>query len=288
MATKMISSDRLYKIRAFNPHEATHPGHKVVAEDTLTLIKLLRDQGNVVIVEPDDGRPLEYIFRKGFSEFFSDPLVISFSVGLASSLAAAAVTNSIRWIWQHRRKEHIVKSAPPIDTLLMKSTADGLLFKHTGEPLDPTALDRLLSIVQEQRSQFLIAARSRSPYPRLTVPIFLEHTARLVGWCDLEYRDGGLFSDHVYVFDRIARMKAERGELRGLSITGIAHASSCSVCKQSYIECNHVSGAEYDSLRCVNEITKATLVNVNLVAKPINRDCYLRMMGKAKASKASA
>jgi hypothetical protein len=65
-----------YTIKAFNPHEAKHPGHEVVCEETLTLIKLLRDQGNVVVIEPDDDRPVEYLFRKGFSTFFSDPLVI--------------------------------------------------------------------------------------------------------------------------------------------------------------------------------------------------------------------
>src|SRR5207302_4027962 len=108
----MNTNDSLFTITAFNPHEATHPGHKVVSEETLTLIKLLRDQGNQVVVEPDDGRPIEYLFRKGLKEFFSDPVVIAFGIGFTSKIAADMVRDGIKWIWQHRRKEHIVQTVP--------------------------------------------------------------------------------------------------------------------------------------------------------------------------------
>lgn len=270
----------LYTIQAFNPHEATHPGHKAVCEETLTLIKLLRDQGHRVVVEPDDGRPLEYLFRKGFSQFFSDPLVIGFGLGVASSVVATLITSGVNWIWQHRRREHIVMSAPKFTNIVLKNTADESLFSYTGEPLDPTEMKRLLSSAWQSREAFHRAAHYRSPYPQLKVPIFLEHTAQLVGWCDLAYDEGRLHSEHVYISDRIARNKVERGELRGMSLTGFAQESLCSVCRSSYIECNHISGVTYDSVPCHNAIMRATLINVNLVAKPVNQDCYMQMMGQ--------
>jgi len=273
-----------YSIQAFNPHEATHPGHKVVCEETLTLIKLLRDQGNQVVVEPDDGRPVEYLFRKGFNELFSDPLVIAFGVGVASSTAAALITGCMKWIWQHRRREHIVKSAPTFTNVVLKNKGDESLFLYTGEPLEPAALDNILSLANRRRNEFKFAAAQRSPFPEMAVPIFLEHTTRLVGWCDLNYRDEGLYSEHCYFFDNIALRKVNRGELRGMSITGIAQESVCSVCRKSYVDCNHVSGVSYDSSLCVNEITRATLINVNLVSKPINEDCYLQMISRISPS----
>jgi len=276
----MSNTGAFYTIQAFNPHEATHLGHKVVSEETLTLIKLLREQGNRVLVEPDDGRPVEYLFRKGFTQFFSDPLVIGFGLGVASSVVATIITNGVNWIWQHRRKEHIFMSAPKYSNILLKNTADESLFSYTGEPLESAALDRLLSSAQQIKDEFRLAARSRSKYPELKVPIFLEHTAQLVGWCDLEYKEGRLFSEHVYIFDKVALLKVKRGDLRGMSIAGIAKESICSICRSSYIECNHIGGVTYGSDYCHNTIKQATLINVNLVARPINQDCYIPMMDR--------
>jgi hypothetical protein len=286
----MNSNGSLFTIKAFNPHEATHPGHKVVSEETLTLIKLLRDQGNQIVVEPDDGRPIEYLFRKGLKEFFTDPVVISFGVAVTSKIVADLVISGVKWIWQHRRKEHIVMSVPKITNILLANTADGSIFSCYGEALDSSALKELLSLASQQREEFRRAANnSKNPYPELRVPIFIEHTATLVGWCDLKYKENGskagLFSEHVYIFDKAALKKISSGELRGMSITGIAQESICTVCHSSYIDCNHITGVLYESVLCTNQITRATLVNVNLVAKPINRDCYLQMMSRVNQDK---
>jgi hypothetical protein len=243
----MSDSGSFYTIQAFNPHEVTHPGHKVVSEETLILIKLLREQGNHVVVQPEDDRPLEYLFRKGFSSFFTDPLVIGFGLGVASSVVATIITNSVYWIWQHRRKEHIFMSAPKLTNILLKNTADESLFSYTGEPLEPVMMERLLSSARRTRDEYRQAACHQSPYSELKVPIFLEHTTRLIGWCDLEYNEKRLLSRHVYIFDKAALSKVRKGELRGISISGIARESICSICRSSYIECNHVSGVTYSS-----------------------------------------
>jgi hypothetical protein len=39
-----------------------------------------------------------------------------------------------------------------------------------------------------------------------------------------------------------------------MSVTGIAKKTECSICKKSYIECNHVAGNEYDNKSCYNTI----------------------------------
>lgn len=278
----MSHAGSFYSIQTFNPFEATHPGHKVVSEDTLTLIKVLRDQGHTVIIEPDDGRPVEYLFRKGFREFFTDPMIINFGLGVAASVVAATIVGAVNWVWQHRRRESLFQSAPKPSNLLLRSNAEGLIFSYSGEPLDSEALDRMLALVEKDISEFRQASLRRSPLPDRPVPVFLEHSALIVGWCRLAFDSRGIYVENAAVTPGFVWRKIESGELKGLSITGIASESICSVCRQSYVSCNHISGVEYDSVYCSNEIHSAAFINVNLVSSPVNQECFLQMIGSAK------
>jgi hypothetical protein len=278
----MSSSGSFYSIQTFNPYEAAHPGHKVVDGELLTLIKLLRDQGNTVVIEPDDGRPIEYLFRKGVKEFLSDPAVINFGLNVAAGLVGAAIAEAVKWVWQHRRRESIVRSAPQPTNILLRNKETGLVFSYSGEPLDEKALDRLLKMAERERSTFREAFLLRSPSADKPVPLFLEHTARVVGWCDMDLDDEGFYVKDGAIQDRPTWRKVESGELKGLGITGIAIRSTCSVCRRSYVECNHISGVNYDSVNCTNEIEEAVFINVNLVSSPINQRCYLQMIQSAR------
>jgi hypothetical protein len=60
---------QVIEIDSFNPYENRFPNRKLVDNDTLKLIKILRQQGITVTVRPDNGQPLQYLFRKGVSEF---------------------------------------------------------------------------------------------------------------------------------------------------------------------------------------------------------------------------
>jgi hypothetical protein len=278
----MSHTGSFYSIQTFNPFEATHPGHKVVSEDALTLIKVLREQGHKVVIEPDDSRPVEYLFRKGFREFFMDPLVINFGLGVAASVVAAAVVGALNWVWQHRRRESLFQSPPKPSNLLLRSNEEGLIFSYSGEPLDSEALGRLLAVVEQDRSEFHQASLRRSPLPDRPVPVFLEHSALIVGWCRLSLDSRGIYVEDAAVTPSFVWRRIESGELKGLSITGIASKSICSVCRGSYVDCNHISGVEYDSVYCSNEIRRATFINVNIVSSPVNQQCFLQMISSAK------
>jgi hypothetical protein len=278
----MSSAVSFYSVQTFNPYEATHPGHKVIDGELLTLIKFLRDQGTTIVIEPDDGRPVEYVFRKGFKEFLSDPVIISFGLNVAAGIVGSAISSAVKWVWQHRRRESIVRRAPHPTNILLRNRETGFVFTYSGEPLDEKALDQLLKMAEREQSNYREAFLLRSPSAEKPIPIFLEHTAQVVGWCDLDLNDEGFYVKDGAISDRPTWRRVESGELKGLSITGIATKSTCSVCRSNYVECNHISGVDYDSVHCVNEIEKADFVNVNLVSSPINEKCYLQMIKSAR------
>lgn len=278
----MNHTKSLYSIQTFNPFEATHPGHKVVSEDALTLIKVLRGQGHTIVVEPEDGRPVEYLFRKGFREFFGDPMIINFGLGVAASVVAAVVVGAVNWVWQHRRRESIVQSPPKPSNILLRSSDEGLVFSYSGDPVDPGALGRLLAAVEKERGDFRQASLQEVPSHDRPVPVYLEHSSVIVGWCRLKVDGSGIYIEDAVITRDFAWRRIEGGELKGLSITGIASESTCSVCRESYVDCDHISGVEYDSVYCTNEIRRATFINVNVVSSPVNQQCFLQMLGRAK------
>jgi hypothetical protein len=247
----------------------------------LTLVKLLRDQGNMVVIEPDDGHPVEYLFRKGFRQFFADPAVISFGMNVAASIVGAGIVGAVNWVWQHRRRENILRRAPQPTSILLKNN-DGSIFSYSGEPLHPSALDKVLKMVEREQRDYSHAFTLRSSSANAPIPIFLEHTTQIVGWCNLDIDDRGICVRNGEIKDHITWRKVESGELKGLSITGIASKSICSVCGRNYVDCNHITGIEYESSHCTNGIKKAIFINVNLVSKPVNPDCYLQMIKSAK------
>lgn len=112
--------------------------------------------------------------------------------------------------------------------------------------------------------------------------MFLEHSALIVGWCRLAFNSRGIYVEDAVVTPGFVWRRIESGELKGLSITGIASESICGVCRERYVDCNHISGVEYDSVYCSNEIHRATFINVNIVSSPVNQQCFLQMIGSAK------
>src|SRR6478752_120969 len=95
------------KIDTFNPYESRFPNRKLITRDTLILIKHLRSEGYEIIIEPEDDKPLEYLYKKGFSEFFADPVNI-FLAGIPITIITNIISNQIQKILD--KKETINKT----------------------------------------------------------------------------------------------------------------------------------------------------------------------------------
>ena len=65
----------IIEIDAFNPYDGIYPNRKVITKDILVLIKTLRANGYEVVVFPNDGRKIEYLFKKGDTNFLADPFM---------------------------------------------------------------------------------------------------------------------------------------------------------------------------------------------------------------------
>src|SRR5262245_61214222 len=87
-------SSSTIRIQSHNPYEARLPGRRVVSRTTLHLIKLLRTAGLTVVVEPDDGRKLQWITRKGIHDLLADPVILLIA-GIPLSLVTSIVANYI-------------------------------------------------------------------------------------------------------------------------------------------------------------------------------------------------
>lgn len=83
---------QIIQIDAFNPYDGIYPNRKVITKDILILIKTLRSNGYEVVVLPNDGRKIEYLFKKGDTNFLADPFN-QVLINIPLPIAAGLVTN---------------------------------------------------------------------------------------------------------------------------------------------------------------------------------------------------
>lgn len=90
------------EIDSYNPYDSIYPNRKVVTREILILIKTLRAEGYKVIVKPNDNRPIEYLLKKGATNFLADPvnlLIISIPINIVTGL----ITNWILKIYDNKK-----------------------------------------------------------------------------------------------------------------------------------------------------------------------------------------
>ena len=124
---------------------------------------------------------------------------------------------------------------------------------------------------------FYNAFQLTPPDSCLSTPVFLEHEPIVVGWCNLYLDELGLQSKDIKITDEIVKQKIQSGEIKGLSVNGIAKKTKCSICNQSIIDCNHIPGEVYDNQNCSNLLLECDLIEVSLVKEPINEKCMLNI-----------
>lgn len=261
-------------IDSFNPYSQLYPNRRLVDKGTLELIKYLRIEGYNVIVKPENDQPVQYIFKKGFHEFFADPVYMYFT-GAATSIITTLVTNSIQKIIDKWRNGNTNTNTNNI-IIINNSTHETINFLNKHIPRNEIADKRRK--VKKKIQGFTKCFSKVSPFPELPTPIFLEHKPMIVGWGRLNVNNEGLVIEKSIIIDKNVRKKIKSGKIKGASVTGISEKSICNICKSNYVECNHIAGDIYNNIICANELHDSTFVEVSLVNIPINEKCIIQML----------
>ncbi|MFT3908347.1 MAG: hypothetical protein QM737_02890 [Ferruginibacter sp.] len=264
-------NDNIVYIESFNAYESRYPNRKIVTREVLNLIKTLREAGHTVIVKPEDDRPIEYLFKKGEISFLTDPanqVIISF----VTSMAGTLITNWIqKLIDKNSNKEKANNSIIVIDnsTKIIKNSFNKTLSRS--ELADAKTKRKKVSKEYEE------SINAEPPYANLPWPILLNHKPPIIGWCRLAESNKGLEIEDGYIKKKY-HAKIEKGNYKGVSITGIAAESKCSICKKDYVDCNHISGKKYDGVMCTHELVRNDIIEVSVVKEPINKGTFIRFL----------
>ena len=81
-----------------------------------------------------------------------------------------------------------------------------------------------------------------------------EYSNQIVGWANLKMDEEALTISPAKILDDETWKRIKKGDLKGLSVTGIVRKSECSICGKDYTECNNITGSKYDVKECVNTI----------------------------------
>lgn len=253
-------------IDSFNPYESRFPNRKLVTRDTLILIKHLRSEGYEVIVEPENDQPIQYLYKKGVSEFFADPVNVTL-IGIPIAIITNLITNQIQNLLD--KKEIINKSN--INIRIDNSIVN---YNYLGEA-QVSSNNKLIDKKRKKlKDGFDRCFEIKSPYYNLPVPVFKEHKPEIIGWCRLWSDDVGLRSEMI-ITDQVVKRRITQNRLNGLSVTGIATKTQCSICKSDFVYCKHIPGEKYKGEKCFNTIIETDYVETSIVKEPINSQCLI-------------
>ena len=260
----------LYEVtfKSYNPFPVSFPNRRVISRETLHVIKALRDKGISVRVVPEGGE-LNYLAEKGIKKFLSDPLhatLVNVPIGVLTGIIATLITNSFSEL-PKATETHVV--------IEMANDGTKIKYDHLGQPISDEKFKAMLALMQERAKLNEGAKAIKSPYENKPVPIYFEHTPKIIGWGNVLINDTGLYVDEACIDDKVTHDLLDKGELNGFSIACLVRQSTCSICKNSYFDCNHLSGQIYDDVMCVNSINDANLIEVSVVKNPVNPHCKI-------------
>jgi hypothetical protein len=263
------------RVRALDPlgdlaNQSTRSNRRLITRDTLQLVKMLRSVGFRVIVEPEHGGELRYYIRKGIVPFLEDPLVLTL-IGSGVTVGLTVLLELVRdWL----RDQGGARSPTEESNIAIEITESEttLRFNHRGEKLDPERFDRIVSLFEKaaERRKPGPELRVVSPSPEFPVPLFLEHTDKIVGWASLTF-EGERTRVRCTISDDETWDRIHSGELRGFSIAGTVRLSRCSICHGNYAACDHLTKRMYGGKECINRIEGFEgPIELSVVRNPVN------------------
>lgn len=256
-------------IESFNPYSTRFPNRKLVTKGTLELIKELRLNGYDVLVTPDNNQPIQYLFKKGLHDFFSNP-VYTFLLGIPTSIIFNIVSNYIQKSIDKSKQTDEIRN-----NIIIINNSTTEIINLNQKVISKSEIKDKQKKSQKIKEEFDKCFSLKSPYANLPTPIFLNHKPKVIGWGRLKETYTKLEFDDSIIFDKSVHRKIREGKIKGASLTAIAEKSICSICKSDYTQCNHIAGDIYENNECINEISEATIVEVSLVKEPINQECLI-------------
>jgi hypothetical protein len=210
--------------------------------------------------------------KKGLREFLSDPIVL-FVTGIPLSVILNLIA---AWLY-----DTLKRSPQPDETnLAIEYDEQGkkAWYNHSGQPISEQRFQALLDSLDQRALTYAESQARTSPDPRHPIPVNLEHTGRIVGWAEQVVKDDvGLRVDDIVIVDDDTLRRIGSGELKGLSIGGIIHRSTCSICNGEYADCNHIAGRHYGGRECAVRIDGIYVGEISVVKDPVQPLARLRV-----------
>ncbi|HET9711894.1 MAG TPA: hypothetical protein VFP64_08430, partial [Pyrinomonadaceae bacterium] len=156
-------------------------------------MKVLREGGYAVSVDPDDGTTLNYSTEKGLRAFLSDPLYIVL-VGIPISVVVNIVSN---WLYDRFKRVPSAEQA----SIIFEIDDHGMRvrYDHAGRPMTDKRFESILKVFERRAKRYAESQAMVPPDPTRPVPLFLEHTTKLVGWGRAGLDENGLRLDDIQI-----------------------------------------------------------------------------------------
>jgi hypothetical protein len=253
------------RIPSYNPYASLYPDLKVVSRETVHLIKLLREEGYNVIVEPAQIKKLNYYVEKGLREILADPILL-YVIGISTSILTGLISARLYDIWRKPPEKNETQ-------LIIEFDEDGnkVRYSQSGENVSDEKFASILRSLDERAAAYKNSRENSSPLPNRLYPVYLEHSSKIVGWAEnVVTKSGGLYLEGLQITDPEVQKLVENGYLTGVSVAGIVKKSTCSVCNSDFIECNHIPKKVYNGKECLVRIDDFAIAEFSLVKDPIH------------------
>lgn len=251
------------RIKSYNPYESRYPGRRVISREALDLIKMFRESGYSVVVDPEDGSGLNYTTEKGLREFLADPinmLVVGIPIGVMVNLLST-------WLYERFKR---IPSDEEINIILeVDEKGERIRYNHKGKQISGKKFQSVMKLMERRMQRYEKSQALVRPDPTRPDPVFLEHTDKLIGWGKVLIDKEGLRLRDVEIIDKRTSKRVEEGTLEGLSIAGLIYDSTCTICEGRYVECKHIAGTDYEGEECANRIDGILLTEISFVKKPV-------------------
>lgn len=261
----------------FNPYERVLKNYKVLPLSDIIAIKQLRSRGIKVNILPEDGRPVNYLFKKGQTLWERIvPLIVSVKDDLPHDLIIAVVYDVIKGIASKIINKKEAKEF--INKHYIKKNISGDYYDLRGANINVNTVASELSKGLNYQNEYYKSRRIDSPYFDMQTPIYNNHEPVIVGWANVLIDNIGMQIEKSVIEDKRILQDIKNNKLKGFSVAGIATKSTCNVCNQSYVECNHIAGQNYNGIACVNSIERCLIAECSIVEEPVNQGCLIDIL----------
>lgn len=255
--TQCLAGDAF--IAPYNPYHEIFPDRTTFRGIEIDLGKWLSEEGyRLVLPRLRAGIKKEVLLQKGLD--VTDPLVL-FVVSIPVNLIVNLVAGFLL---------HLALRKPRI--LIVQVREDGEIESCTdekGQTISDKEVQSVVSSLEKVEPFSLPVADSDLP-----VPIYLEHTSKVVGWGKLWLEEGGL-RVKARIDDDATYNRIESRDLVGFSLGGIAKKYECSICHKDYFACPHVRGKTYEGEKAVCQIKGFDIAEISIVSDPANAHCSI-------------